>query len=120
MVIAGEGNAAVCYDCIRILGQVVEEETPAPAKKFEPAKPLAPRDIYANLDSYVVAQEKAKKVLSVAVYNHFKRIWNGHQRVLHRLLGGEVIVAVGVSGYLVVGLAGVERQHGHHPAFGQA
>ena len=80
MVIAGEGNAAVCYDCIRILGQVVEEETPAPAKKFEPAKPLAPRDIYANLDSYVVAQEKAKKVLSVAVYNHFKRIWNGHQR----------------------------------------
>ena len=80
MVIAGEGNAAVCYDCIRILGQVVEEETPAPAKTFEPAKPLSPRDIYANLDSYVVAQEKAKKVLSVAVYNHFKRIWNGHQR----------------------------------------
>ena len=80
MVIAGEGNAAVCYDCIRILGQVVEEETPAPAKKFEPAKPLAPRGIYANLDAYVVGQEKAKKVLSVAVYNHFKRIWSGHLR----------------------------------------
>ena len=80
MVIAGEGKAAVCYDCIRVLGQVVEEEAPAPAKKFEPAKPLAPREIYSNLDTYVVGQDKAKKVLSVAVYNHFKRIWNRHQR----------------------------------------
>ena len=80
MVIAGEGKAAVCYDCIRVLGQVVEEEAPAPAKKFEPAKPLAPREIYANLDTYVVGQDKAKKVLSVAVYNHFKRIWSGHPR----------------------------------------
>lgn len=80
LVIAGEGKAAVCYDCIRVLGQVVEEEAPTPAKRFEPAKPLAPREIYSNLDTYVVGQEKAKKVLSVAVYNHFKRIWNGHQR----------------------------------------
>jgi len=80
MVIAGEGKAAVCYDCIRVLGQVMEEETPPLPKKFEPAKPLAPREIYSNLDTYVVGQDKAKKVLSVAVYNHFKRIWNGHQR----------------------------------------
>ena len=79
-MIAGEGKAAVCYDCIRALGQVVEEENPPPLKKFEPPKPLAPREIYSNLDTYVVGQVKAKKVLSVAVYNHFKRIWNGHQR----------------------------------------
>jgi len=80
MVIAGDGKAAVCYDCIRVLGQVVEEESPPPPKKFELAKPMAPREIYSNLDTYVVGQEKAKKVLSVAVYNHFKRIWNGQQR----------------------------------------
>ena len=80
LVIAGEGKAAVCYDCIRVLGQVVEEENPPPPKKFEPSKPLAPREIYSNLDTYVVGQVKAKKVLSVAVYNHFKRIWNGNQR----------------------------------------
>ena len=60
MVVAGEGRAAVCYDCIRLLGQVVEEEAPAPAKKFEPSKPLAPREIFSNLDAYVVGQEKAK------------------------------------------------------------
>lgn len=80
MVIAGEGKAAVCYDCIRVLGQVVEEETPPPVRKYEPSKPLAPREIYALLDTYVVGQDKAKKVLSVAVYNHYKRIWNGHKR----------------------------------------
>jgi len=79
VVIAGEGEAAVCYDCIRVLGQVVEEETLPPAKKFEPSKPMAPREIYSNLDTYVVGQDKAKKVLSVAVYNHYKRIWNGRQ-----------------------------------------
>jgi len=80
MVIAGEGKAAVCYDCIRVLGQVVEEETPPLVRKYEPSKPLAPRKIYALLDTYVVGQDKAKKVLSVAVYNHYKRIWNGHKR----------------------------------------
>jgi len=80
MVIAGEGKAAVCYDCIRVLGQVVEEETPPLVRKYEPSKPLAPREIYALLDTYVVGQDKAKKVLSVAVYNHYKRIWNGHKR----------------------------------------
>ena len=80
LVIAEEGKAAVCYDCIRVLGQVVEEENPPPPEKFEPSRPLAPREIYSNLETYVVGQEKAKRVLSVAVYNHFKRIWNGHQR----------------------------------------
>jgi ATP-dependent Clp protease ATP-binding subunit ClpX len=79
-MVAGQGHAAVCFDCIRVLGQVVDEEAPAPVKQPEPAKPLVPREIYANLDTYVVSQERAKKILSVAVYNHFKRIWNGHRR----------------------------------------
>ena len=80
MVVSGEGRSAICYDCIRILGQAAEVQAPVPARKFEPAKPLAPRQIYSDLDTYVIGQEKAKKVLSVAVYNHFKRIWKGHQR----------------------------------------
>ncbi|MEC8910375.1 MAG: ATP-dependent Clp protease ATP-binding subunit ClpX, partial [Chloroflexota bacterium] len=74
------GKAAVCYDCILVMRQVVEDENPPSPKTFELAKPMAPREIYANLDAYVVGQEKAKKVLSVAVYNHFKRIWNRQMR----------------------------------------
>ncbi len=75
-MIAVEGEAAVCYDGIRVMAQVGEDENTSPPNKFELAKPIAPREIYSTLDIYVVGQEKAKKVLSVAVYNHFKRIWN--------------------------------------------
>jgi ATP-dependent Clp protease ATP-binding subunit ClpX len=81
LVVAGQGRAAVCYECIRMLGQLIEteRETEKPARPVRSSKesPLVPRQIYANLDAYVVGQEKAKKTLSVAVYNHFKRIWNG-------------------------------------------
>ena len=77
LIVAGHGKATVCYDCIRVLGQLIDEETiplsPPPHLKA----PLVPREIYDNLETYVVGQEKAKKILSVAVYNHFKRIWNG-------------------------------------------
>ena len=76
-MLSSRGQAAVCYDCIRVLAQVVAEEA-----ADEPAETpfffqMAPREIYANLDAYVVAQERAKKILSVAVYNHFKRIRSG-------------------------------------------
>ena len=80
MVVAGQGRAAVCYDCIRVLSQLVDEETPQRAPRPEKSGPLVPREIYSNLDTYVVSQEKAKKILSVAVYNHFKRIWSGAKR----------------------------------------
>ena len=75
---SSRGHAAVCYDCIRILAQVVAEEETIEEREQPPSlRMMAPRDIYANLDDYVVAQERAKKILSVAVYNHFKRIRTG-------------------------------------------
>ena len=74
---AGKGQATVCYECIKVLGQLIESEQPAQPTRSKGDGPLVPRAIYANLDAYVVGQEKAKKTLSVAVYNHFKRIWNG-------------------------------------------
>jgi ATP-dependent Clp protease ATP-binding subunit ClpX len=75
IIVAGQGRAAVCYDCIRVLAQLVDEETPPRGEPSRPRSPLVPREIYAYLDTYVVSQERAKKTLSVAVYNHFKRIW---------------------------------------------
>ncbi len=79
LVLAGQGRAAVCYDCIRSLGELVESEVPeaAPSPRAPQQGPLVPRDIYSSLDDYVIGQERAKKTLSVAVYNHFKRIWSG-------------------------------------------
>ena len=77
MVMAGQGRAAVCYDCIQVLNQLVEEEAPKKAVDRGDDEPLIPRKIYSNLETYVIGQERAKKILSVAVYNHFKRIWNG-------------------------------------------
>lgn len=76
LVVAGQGRAAVCYECIRVLGQLMEQDPPPPRPVPDRKDALVPRDIYANLDIYVVAQDRAKKFLSVAVYNHFKRIWN--------------------------------------------
>ncbi len=80
LIIAGQRRAAVCYDCIRVLGQLKDEEASEAKATPERRSPLVPREIYANLETYVVAQERAKKILSVAVYNHFKRIWNGANR----------------------------------------
>ncbi len=77
LVVAGRGQATVCYECIRVLGQLIESEQPPKQTPSESEKPLIPRAIFASLDEYVVGQEKAKKSLSVAVYNHFKRIWSG-------------------------------------------
>ena len=76
LVLAGQGRASVCYDCIKALGELIQPAAPqAPAPSSD--GPLVPREIYASLDDYVIGQERAKKTLSVAVYNHFKRIWSG-------------------------------------------
>ena len=80
LVIAGQGRASVCYECIRVLGELVESEKPPEPATPERKAPLVPREIRANLDIYVIGQEKTKKTLSVAVYNHFKRIWNGAKK----------------------------------------
>ena len=80
LVVAGQGRATVCYDCIRVLGQLVNEEASQESPDTNKRSRLVPQEINASLDTYVVSQEKAKKILSVAVYNHFKRIWSGSQQ----------------------------------------
>ena len=76
LVMAGEGKASVCYGCIRILGELVEDDPPECTALPNPVNPPVPQEIYANLDAYVVGQDRAKRILSVAVYNHLKRIWS--------------------------------------------
>ncbi len=78
-LIAGNGSY-ICDDCVRMCMQIVEDDPiTAPAEGFD-GLPLVfeklpkPMQIKKGLDEYVIGQEQAKKVLSVAVYNHYKRI----------------------------------------------
>jgi len=79
-LIAGPDGAYICDECVGLCVEILEEERRKEQKERGagslPALP-SPRDIYRRLEEYVVGQERAKKVLSVAVYNHYKRIYAG-------------------------------------------
>ena len=77
-LIAGQG-VYICDECINLCQEIIEEEMlEAPKAKPAVAKLPNPRQIKFALDQYVISQERAKKVLSVAVYNHYKRVNAGH------------------------------------------
>lgn len=70
-------DACICSDCIRLAGDYVrdfEKSEPSAPEKLE--SQYKPKDIHAYLDQYVIGQDRAKKLLSVAVYNHYKRVNN--------------------------------------------
>jgi len=62
----------ICDECIQLCSEIIEEESEKEAKDSD--RILVPREIKEKLDGYVIEQESAKKVLSVAVYNHYKRL----------------------------------------------
>ncbi|WP_326599057.1 ATP-dependent Clp protease ATP-binding subunit ClpX [Streptomyces sp. NBC_01803] len=71
-LIAGPG-VYICDECIDLCNEIIEEEL-AESPESELSELPKPREIYDFLESYVVGQEDAKKALSVAVYNHYKRV----------------------------------------------
>ncbi len=71
-LIAGPG-VYICDECIDLCNEIIDEELTAPAQLDLDNLPR-PKEIYAVLNDYVVGQEEAKRALSVAVYNHYKRI----------------------------------------------
>jgi ATP-dependent Clp protease ATP-binding subunit ClpX len=76
-LIAGPG-VYICDECIDLCNEIIEEEL-ATAEELPLAELPKPGEMYAFLDEYVVGQERAKKVLSVAVYNHYKRVRAGQR-----------------------------------------
>ena len=78
-LIAGPNGAYICDECIEVCSEIIEEEFEYDddRREFDDINLLTPEEIKAFLDEYVIGQDEAKNVLSVAVYNHYKRIMAG-------------------------------------------
>lgn len=79
-LIAGPGAVYICDECVDLCREIIDEdEVPAtkPAPSF--SRIPTPKRIYEQLNQYVIGQERAKRVLSVAVYNHYKRVGTNMQ-----------------------------------------
>ena len=77
-LIAGPDRVFICDECVELCGQIISQDANAGSKrqKSDLSRPeVNPKWIHSKLNEYVIGQEKAKKVLSVAVYNHYKRVW---------------------------------------------
>jgi ATP-dependent Clp protease ATP-binding subunit ClpX len=95
-LIAGPG-VYICDECIDLCNEIVEEELKAPTALESRALP-APQELYAFLNEYVIGQDEAKRTLSVAVYNHYKRVRMAED--------GDDAVELGKSNILLLGPTG--------------
>ena len=93
-------DACICSECVKIAGEYVSD-----FNRTVSAEPLAkldslykPKEIHDFLDQYVIGQDRAKKLLSVAVYNHYKRINNNSESEVDLELEKSNILMVGPTG----------------------
>ncbi|HOB16104.1 MAG TPA: ATP-dependent Clp protease ATP-binding subunit ClpX [Defluviitoga sp.] len=77
-LVAGPNGIYICDECIDLFSDLVEENRAKATERKKQSKktPLTPKQLKSYLDNYVIGQEKAKKIISVAVYNHYKRIFS--------------------------------------------
>ncbi|RDE24242.1 ATP-dependent Clp protease ATP-binding subunit ClpX [Motiliproteus coralliicola] len=95
-LIAGP-SVFICDECVDLCNDIISEEVQEPGAEETSDQLPAPQEIKLTLDEYVIGQEKAKRVLSVAVYNHYKRL---------RYQSGQDEVELGKSNILLIGPTG--------------
>jgi ATP-dependent Clp protease ATP-binding subunit ClpX len=94
-LIAGP-SVYVCDECVELCNDIIKEEVPDIAEEEEKELPV-PKEIFKFLEEYVIGQEQPKRVLAVAVYNHYKRLKNRAK---------EDMVELGKSNILLIGPTG--------------
>lgn len=99
-MISGPSGTYICDECIELCAELIEEELDLEEQEMgdEEINLLKPKEIKAFLDEYVIGQEQAKKVLSVAVYNHYKRILAGRDKETEVELQKSNILMLGPTG----------------------
>ena len=96
-LIAGP-SVFICDECVDLCNDIIREEVQDSGSDAAEDHLPVPREINAILDEYVIGQARAKKVLSVAVYNHYKRLRHGQGRTQDVELGKSNILLVGPTG----------------------
>ena len=96
-LIAGP-SVFICDECVDLCNDIIREEIQETAAPEASDKLPVPREINEILDQYVIGQARAKRVLSVAVYNHYKRLRTGESQNAEVELGKSNILLVGPTG----------------------
>jgi ATP-dependent Clp protease ATP-binding subunit ClpX len=96
-LIAGP-SVFVCDECVELCNDIIREEVQENGSSHVQASLPTPREIKESLDDYVIGQEQAKKVLSVAVYNHYKRIDNDLQNKDEVEIAKSNVLLIGPTG----------------------